>query len=71
MICFRCGHYSFADGEMQRTQMSGSCSCRCHPWNQPAPDQAPVAVYREDGSGEHVSWCPCGPCVAYRSARRG
>jgi hypothetical protein len=39
-ICLTCGHYSHPDGEMERVQRSGSCACRCHPWNHP-PDPEP------------------------------
>lgn len=28
------------------------------------------AVYTEDGSGEHVSWCPCQGCEAGRDEAR-
>lgn len=28
------------------------------------------AVYTEDGSGEHVSWCPCERCEAERDEAR-
>jgi hypothetical protein len=29
-----------------------------------------AAVYTEDGSGEHVSWCPCERCEGERDAAR-
>jgi hypothetical protein len=55
MICLRCGHYSNPDGEMQREQNSGACSCRCHPWNRFAL---------------HSVGCVCEECsAAYERAR--
>jgi hypothetical protein len=49
MICLSCGHYTHADGEMERAQSSGECRCPCHPWNRrPAPA---VLIVAADATG--------------------